>query len=101
MTISEFEKEIESIKECETNILNLKSFLYDLRHLGAKEMGKISFFNEENKNTTTITFDFPKKNISEMAEKYLGELKDEYKKAVERLNECGLKVECNKEILEY
>lgn len=100
MTVNEFEKEIETIKECEVNILNLRSFLYDLRHLRAKEIGRVSFFEEEDRDTTTITFDFPKENISEMAAKYLEELKDEYKKAVERLNECGLKVECDKEILE-
>lgn len=100
MTVNEFEREIENVKEYEVNIMNLRSFLYDLRHLGANQMGRVSFFNEEDRDTTTITFDFPKKNIYEMTAKYLEELKDEYKKTVERLNKCGLKVECDKEILE-
>lgn len=98
MTIKEFEKRIEDVKQYESSIRNLEKYLHMLTRFDKKDTGIVIFYDENTEENTD--FNFPMKNISKMTLDYLKELRTEYKEAIEKLNQCGLNIEPDNEVLD-
>lgn len=97
MTIKEFEERIEDVKQYESSIRNLEKYLHMLNRFDKKDTGIVIFYDENTEENTE--FNFPMKNISKMTLDYLKELKTEYKEAIKKLNQCGLNIEADKDII--
>lgn len=97
MTLKEFEKVTQEIKETEKRITKLKEFARETTEIVNRESWKkilIGFWDPETENE--VEFNFPAELVIEMTEKYINTLNEEYANMIAKLNECGLKIECDK-----
>lgn len=97
MTIKEFEKSIEQVKGFEKRIKRLEDYVEEIKVLNTDDTSIVLYYDEDAEEN--VDFGFPNKCILKMAKEHLEEEKNAYKEAIEKLNQCGLNIEIDKDIL--
>lgn len=97
MTIKEFEQGIKNIKNFEMRIKGLKDYIEEIKVLGSDNTCIVLYYDEDKEEN--VDFNFPNKYILKMTQEYLEDIKEKYKETIEKLNQCGLSIEPDKEIV--